>query len=59
MQLYAPMKERITITVERELLKWLDEKVAEHLFANRSHGVEFLIARKKKEESDEKKNNSA
>lgn len=36
-------KERITITVEKQLLKWLDEKVNERVFANRSHGLEFLI----------------
>ena len=37
------MKERITITIDRELLDWVDRKVAEKIFANRSHGFEFLI----------------
>lgn len=38
------MKERITVTLDRELLDWIDKKVDERVFANRSHGFEFLIA---------------
>ncbi len=44
------MKERITITISKEILNWLDEKVSEHIFANRSHGFEYLIAKKIREE---------
>ena len=40
------MKERITITIDKELLKWLDKKIIDKTFANRSHGFEFLIKRK-------------
>ena len=40
------MKERITVTIDKELLAWLDEKVSSKVFANRSHGFEFLIAEK-------------
>lgn len=40
------MKERITITIDRQLLKWLDSKVAERTFATRSHGLEFLMRAK-------------
>ena len=47
-------KERITVTIESELLKWLDYKVKEKIYANRSHGFEFLIADKKRK--DENKN---
>jgi len=46
------VKERITITVDKELLNWLDKKIEEKVFANRSHGLEFLIKRKM-EEKDE------
>jgi|TARA_B100001971_G_C18240750_1_gene570690 metal-responsive CopG/Arc/MetJ family transcriptional regulator len=42
------MKERITITMDKALLKWLDQKVEDHTFANRSHGFEFLIAKEMK-----------
>ena len=44
------MKERITITLDKELLDWLDKKIAERIFANRSHGFEFLIAEAAREE---------
>jgi metal-responsive CopG/Arc/MetJ family transcriptional regulator len=43
------MKERITVTIDKDLLDWLDEKVKDKIFANRSHGFEFLIKRKMKE----------
>jgi metal-responsive CopG/Arc/MetJ family transcriptional regulator len=45
------MKERITVTLEKELLAWVDFKTRERVFANRSHGFEFLIAEKIREES--------
>ncbi len=44
------MKERVSVTVKNELVEWLDSKIAEHRFANRSHGIEFLVARKMREE---------
>ena len=50
------MKERITITVDKELLKWLDAKIDDKTFANRSHGFEFLIKKKIDEEKEDKKN---
>jgi metal-responsive CopG/Arc/MetJ family transcriptional regulator len=40
------VKERITVTIDKELLDWLDEKVKDKTFANRSHGLEYLIKRK-------------
>lgn len=43
------MKERITITLDRKLLKWLDDRVDKRVFANRSHGFEYLIAREMEE----------
>ena len=49
------MKERITITLDKKLLSWLDKKVEERVFANRSHGFEFLINNKLLEEKSEKK----
>ena len=37
------MKERITVTIDKELLNWLDKHIKDKIFANRSHGLEFLI----------------
>ena len=48
------MKERITITMDKELLNWLDEKIKEKVFANRSHGFEFLIKNRMDEELKKK-----
>jgi metal-responsive CopG/Arc/MetJ family transcriptional regulator len=45
MQLYV-MKERITITLDKGLLSWLDKRIDDKTFANRSHGFEFLIQRR-------------
>ena len=51
------MKERITVTVDKELLKWLDEKIKLKVFANRSHGFEFLVKQQmlKEEKKGDKK----
>ena len=40
------MKKRITITIDNNLLRWVDKKVKEKVFANRSHGMEFLIKKR-------------
>ncbi len=44
-------KERISLTIDRKLLEWIDKRVKEKLFASRSHAVEFLVASKIKEEN--------
>ena len=43
------MKKRITITIDDELLRWIDKMIEKKIFANRSHGFEFLIKRKMEE----------
>ena len=43
------MKDRITVTIDKELLEWIDEKIKQKTFANRSHGIEFLIKKKMEE----------
>jgi len=50
------MKERITVTLNKELLDWIDRKIELKVFANRSHGFEFLI--KNKIMQNEGKNNN-
>ena len=49
------MKERITITIDKELLQWLDSKIKGKIFANRSHALEFLIKEKTDKEKEAKK----
>lgn len=39
------MKQRITVTLDKEILDWIDRKTKEKVFANRSHGFEFLAMR--------------
>jgi metal-responsive CopG/Arc/MetJ family transcriptional regulator len=40
------MKARISLTIDKALLRWLDQRIADKTFANRSHGIEFLIKRR-------------
>jgi len=49
------MKERITVTIDKDLLEWLDERIKDKVFANRSHGFEFLIKKRMKEEDKSEK----
>ena len=46
------MKERITVTIDKKLLKWVDENIDKRVFANRSHAFEYLIARAQEEENE-------
>jgi Arc/MetJ-type ribon-helix-helix transcriptional regulator len=43
---------QVTITLPPEVLEWLDVKVEERVFANRSHGIELALIRLKKEMGD-------
>lgn len=49
------MKERITVTIDKELLDWIDRMVKQKIFANRSHCFEFLVKRKIEEKNEQKK----
>ena len=44
------MKERVSLTVRKELLEWIDGKVKLLVYASRSHAFESLIAEAMKEE---------
>lgn len=48
------MKERITVTIDKELLDLLDKRIKDKIFANRSHGLEFLIKNRMREGKNEK-----
>jgi metal-responsive CopG/Arc/MetJ family transcriptional regulator len=49
------MKERITITLDKDLLNWIDKKIDDKTFANRSHGFEYVIKRAMDNDTSEKK----
>ncbi len=41
-------KEKIAISIDPALLKWIDSQVQIHKFANRSHAIEYAIAQVRK-----------
>jgi len=45
-------KERISITIRKEFLQWLDSKVEALTYASRSHAIESLIAEKIKQKKE-------
>ncbi|MBU0756586.1 MAG: ribbon-helix-helix domain-containing protein [Nanoarchaeota archaeon] len=49
------LKERITISVDKEILEWIDSKVKDRIFANRSHAIEFLAQKNINLEKEGKK----
>lgn len=48
------LKERITVTLGKNVLLLIDKRVDEHIFANRSHGFEYLIADMIRKENSDK-----
>ncbi len=42
-------KEKISVSVEPQLLEWVDEQVNSKRFASRSHAIEYALARLKRE----------
>lgn len=48
-------KQKVTITVEKTLIDWIDEQVKKYRFRNTSHAFEFAVAeliRLEKEKKD-------
>jgi Arc/MetJ-type ribon-helix-helix transcriptional regulator len=37
------MKSKISVTVNKEIVEWLDQNVKAQKFRNRSHGVELAL----------------
>jgi metal-responsive CopG/Arc/MetJ family transcriptional regulator len=50
------VKKRIAVTVSNDLLKWVDAKVKDTTYANRSHAIENALTKAK--EADEKRGNT-
>jgi len=36
-------RERISITLPKECVEWIDEKIKSRTYANRSHAIEVLV----------------
>jgi Arc/MetJ-type ribon-helix-helix transcriptional regulator len=43
-------KQKVTITVEKSLVDWIDREVEKFRFRNRSHGFEYAVAELMKNE---------
>ena len=46
-------RERVSITLPKECLEWLDKKIESRIYANRSHAIEVLILEAMKNEKKE------
>lgn len=46
----AVPRERLSITLPKECLQWIDKKVEARTYANRSHAIEVLILSVMKDE---------
>jgi len=42
------MKNKFSVSVDDNLLKWLDSEIKNKRFASRSHGIEFALNELKK-----------
>lgn len=40
-------KERVSITIRKELLEWIDKKIEDLTYASRSHAIEYALAKLK------------
>ena len=39
------MKAKISVTVEKKLVEWIDQQIETMRFRNRSHAVEYALAK--------------
>jgi Arc/MetJ-type ribon-helix-helix transcriptional regulator len=46
-------KQKVTITVEKRLLEWIDKEVEKFRFRNRSHAFEYALAKLMEKEKGE------
>jgi len=44
------VRERVSITLPKECISWLDRKIESRVYANRSHALEVLILEAMKQE---------
>jgi metal-responsive CopG/Arc/MetJ family transcriptional regulator len=46
------VRERISITLPKEIVDWLDKKIKDRIYANRSHAIEVIILQAMKREKE-------
>jgi len=46
---YPKKKARISIAIDKEFLRWIDEMIKKGVFANRSHAIHRALLRLKEE----------
>lgn len=44
------MKVKICVTIDKELDKWLEQKIKKKVYANKSHGINYAIHELKERE---------
>ncbi len=45
------MRKKVSATIDEELIDWVDEKVKDKIFRNRSHAIEFALSKLKEAEA--------
>ena len=49
-----PMKAKLSITVEKKLVEWIDRQIESMRFRNRSHAVEYALTKFIESEQEKK-----
>jgi metal-responsive CopG/Arc/MetJ family transcriptional regulator len=47
------VKKRIAVTVSEDLLKWVDRKIKDTIYANRSHAIEHALTQLRERDQKE------
>lgn len=47
------VRERVSLTLPKECLEWLDKKIGSRIYANRSHAIEVIILEAMRNEKEE------
>ena len=46
------VRERVSITLPKECIAWIDKRIESRVYANRSHAIEVLILQVMKEKKE-------
>lgn len=53
------MKKKISVSLEKETIKWLDDQAATGKYRNRSHAIEFAVQELMKQTFEAKQSSEA